>query len=240
LATFFYAHPYFFADLLGLAVVLAGFIVAGNQRQAMVIGGLGLVPLTPLAVLHQEAYWSPVRLTALPVGIEDVMFLFQTGAMAWLMSVWVFRRKLRLNPRTLPFLRRYAALAGVAGALVLVFWILGIEIMTASLATLIIISLAALALRPSLWPPAAAGAVCHTAFYFALVRFCFWVWPDFVSYWNPAHPWFRLVLGVPVGELAFALVVGGAYPLCVGYELEAVLDKRSSAERRAAARNEPN
>jgi hypothetical protein len=227
LPTILTQYPYLFAALLGLAITLAGWTVAGNQRQAMLIAGLSLVPLTPLAALYEASYWSPVRLGGQRVGIEDIVFMFHTGALIWLLSVWVFRHRVRPNPRTAQFIRRYLGLGSASVVLLLLFLYSGLDTMTSALMGVAIVGLIALFFRPQLWPLAPAGAVGYTVYYVALLNFCFWVWPDLVSYWNPANPWSYLVVGIPVGELAFAVVLGAAHPLILGFALDAVLEPRA-------------
>jgi len=229
--TFIQGHPYFFSGLLGLALALAGYSVAGNQRGAMLVAGLSLIPLAPLAALYEASYWSPVRLGGWRVGIEDVIFVFHSGAQVWLLSVWASRHRVRVNPRAAQFVRRYLGLGSLSVVLLLLCRYSGLDTTTSSLVGLAIAGLTALFLRPQLWPLAPAGAAGYTVFYVAFLNFSFWVWPDLVSYWNPANPWSRLVLGIPLGELAYAVAIGAAYRCCAAYALNAVLDREAQPVR---------
>lgn len=236
---FFNGHPYLFSGLLGLAVVFGGYIFAGNQRQAMVVSGLTLIPLAPLAVFHEAVYWSPTRLLGGPIGIEDVIFLFQAGTMTWLLSVWAFRHRIRVTLSVSQIARRAVALAALGVALLLFLLSFGLDIMTSSLVGIMIVAVGVLIWRPSLWPLAPAGALAYSTFYLLFLNFSFWIWPDLISYWNPASAWSRLVLGIPVGELAFAVVLGAAYPICMGFYLDAVLGRGGRGTSRSAVPDSP-
>ena len=217
----FYTYPYFFASLLGLAFVLVGYATAKGQRQAMLLAGLGLVPLAPLAILHEDTYWSPVRLNGGQLGVEDVLFLFQTGAMSWLLAAAITRRKIHFNVAVITMIRRHSLLAGLGVTLVLILFFWGLDIMTSSLLAIVGVALTVLTRQPHLWRLVPAGMLGYSLFYFFSIKICFWIWPDFVTYWNSGNDGLHFFYGVPAGELAFAIVVGATYPVCLGYGLDA-------------------
>ncbi len=66
---------------------------------------------------------------------------------------------------------------------------------------------------------AAAGMSCFGIAWYAAVRLFFSLWPEFALQWNPGSAWSTPVLGVPLGELAWAIVFGSYWPLFMAYVL---------------------
>jgi hypothetical protein len=64
-----------------------------------------------------------------------------------------------------------------------------------------------------------AGLAGFMVFYPLVVKLQFAVWPNYLSYWNPGGTWGTLVLGVPRGEIAWAAIMGAAWPVAIASAL---------------------
>jgi len=78
------SHPYFFANLPLLAAVCL-FLILGRRGQLArlaLYSGLACLPCSLVAVVHGN-YWRPARLGGGPIGVEDLIFTFTSGAAVW-------------------------------------------------------------------------------------------------------------------------------------------------------------
>lgn len=222
------SYPYLAATLFGLPQILFGLAVAGPQRRAMAASGVLFMPWSVGAPLF-ESYWSPARLGGLAVGIEDLLYCFQTGAATWFWCSMADRRRLTVDLRlgsvavralaaALPIAAAFAALdaAGVPGV------IRSIVVTSA----IVVVLLAAM---PHFWRIALAASAGYTSSYVVFLWEVFAIWPHAMSMWPEAGPLSDRVLGIPVGEFAFAAIGAPAHALIVAFVTRAsfVLPVRS-------------
>jgi hypothetical protein len=185
-----------------------------KHRAPMLFAGL-LNGLTgPFSALLEGRYWSPVRVGGMSAGFEDVLIGFALGSTAWGVAVWPHRHRTLHHsgiggfasrlPRPLSYLFPFVGLH-----------FLGLSWMSAFLATLLSVIIVELSLRPAMWPVALSGALLFPPLYVLYFTLVFALWPEFLLQWNPAPPWGRPVLGLPLGELVWSILFGGALPLIV-------------------------
>jgi hypothetical protein len=216
------AHPYLFATLplLVAVILLPQFAPNRDYRRAAVFSGLACLPGVLAEITYTE-YWRPVLLGGFRCGIEDLIFSYSTGALAWLTaSLWSlegctvgipsFRIALL---RSMPWV--LATTAADVG-----LWFAGLDRLTASLASSAGLLLFLLSRRVSLWSLALAGLISFTTVYMFVLKLSFAVWPNFVSYWNADAPWGTLVHGIPRGEIAWAAVFGAVWPVVIASVLD--------------------
>lgn len=217
--SFFLQYPYL-GNALGMTLVAAaGLYAFPGHRKAAVLSGLLTLPwgiLWPLALVPE--YWSP-RLTLHigRVGIEDVLWAFATGGVAWLAAVVPVqgrapaRDRARINPGR-------CALVGVVGeAVFLPLWLSGVNIMTAFVAAVVILGLVLLVIRRDLWKLAVGGGIGFGLINaFAMRATLAWC-PDYYAQ-MPAGALSGLALwGLPAEEVYWAIATGAVWPLCVRY-----------------------
>jgi hypothetical protein len=68
--------------------------------------------------------------------------------------------------------------------------------------------------------PGLGRKITYAPFYIMVVKIHFALWPSDVSYWSPVYPWGRTVLGIPSGEIAWALSFGAMWPALIGWALD--------------------
>jgi hypothetical protein len=68
-----------------MGVCLAGLWRAPHHRTPALVSAALCAPSAGFALLFVPAYWHPKLIVAIPVGVEDVLFSFANGGLAWLM-----------------------------------------------------------------------------------------------------------------------------------------------------------
>jgi len=220
-------HPYLIANLPVLLSLLACAAVARPseyKKMAWKSGWLCL-PGSFAALLHNASYWNPVRVGNGPIGIEDFLFTLTVGLLAWLLAGFPFRRRLRMEERPLLWATRlgisYAAFCVLCGCL----WLAGVESLPNTLGAGGIALVLLLLLRPDLWILAAAGSLLFTTVYLFLIKLQFAVWPNFVLQWNPNGTLGTAILGIPSGEIVFAVLFGAGMPVYMAFLFDVTIRK---------------
>jgi hypothetical protein len=167
-----------------------------------------------------EDYWHPVLLFKPPWRFEDLVYLYWTGSAAWMAAALWLRHGWVTGVRSTPAaLLRMMPLA-LATALWAALWLAGVNVITASLLAEAALLLFLLGRRRSLWRLALGGMITYTPFYILVVKIHFALWPRYVSYWIPVYPWGRTVLGIPWGEIAWALAFSAMWPVLIAWALD--------------------
>jgi hypothetical protein len=217
-------YPYFFACLFGGLIFLAIYLVAGDQKRMMIISGLMMIPLAPLAVLNNGDYWSPERLGGGALGVEDFLFSFLCGGAAWFEAVWLFRNRVTAAIESLLFIARYAWLMAVGVSTCLLGMFMGFDSLSSVLLCYSILIFILLVLRFSLWPMAVVAGLQGLIYYWVFMKIVFWIWPDFLMQWSSKNIWYENLLGVPAGELAWAATYTAVWPLIIAYASDTHLE----------------
>lgn len=216
---FLRSHPYLIANIptVLIILVLAYLIRPRAFGQLTVLAGLACVPCALIAFTFEGDYWSPVRVGGFAIGIEDVVFCFAAGALAWLGAVWPFRTRCVVALAWRVAIVRYLLLSLVGGSVFVLSYTSGQYSMTGFAGGSLLILIALIFIKRELWVLVATGVVAYTFIHVLSVRVQFWIWPDYVSYWNPTGLMGTQVMGVPVIEFAWAAVFGGVWPVIAGY-----------------------
>jgi hypothetical protein len=216
---FLKTHPYLIANLPVLFTVLLMVKLArprGYGRLSL-LSGLTCIPSSVLALLHNESYWNPVRLGGWPIGLEDVSFSFTVGAMAWLVSAFIYRRRLTMDHRWPPRIRRFLFSCVLFSGLCLCFWFAGVKSLANSLLAGVVSLTVVFYHAHNAWPLAATGIAFFTPIYILIEKIQFNIWPNFVLQWNPHDLLGNRIMGLPIGEIAWAVVFGVGWPFYIAY-----------------------
>lgn len=222
---------YLWASLIGTAVLLAVAAPFPGTRRIALFSGLLSAP-TGIFAPTFAAYWSPVRLGGGALGIEDFLFCFGSGFNLWLLvaplpvlrgvrAIWDRRR---IMHRLWPFVV-------IGSGVYLMLWVAGANPMTGLIAGLAAAGGWALLRDGRLWRIALPGAVLYPLLYAVVLQTVFAVWPEIMSVWTGSHFWERpLLLGIPLGELAWAMAAGAFWPPIVAHVLS-ITPLRAGRER---------
>jgi hypothetical protein len=220
-ATLIEAYPYFFANALGALLSLAagGLLLSRAQFRMCVLSGLLNAPCFLFMPLLERHYWRPRRFGGWILGVEDALCSFMVALMAWVVVAIALRGRLSDRIGAAGVVRRYKTASGLSVGVFLVGYGAGLDAMSALIVTCAILAVLLHVANRRAWPLAVVGICSFGIAWYAAVRLFFWLWPAFPSQWNTASMWGALVIGVPLGELTWALVFGGYWPLFMAYVL---------------------
>jgi hypothetical protein len=212
---------YLWASLIGIAVLLIVALPFPEARRIAWFSGLMSAPTGVFAPTF-TAYWNPVRLGGGALGIEDFLFCFGSGFNLWLLvaPLPALRRARAVWDRR-QILRRFWPFVLIGWGVYLPLWAGGFNPMTGLIAGLATAGGYALWACPGLWRIAVPGAILYPVLYALVLQAGFAAWPDLRAIWNGGHAWGRpFLLGTPLGELAWAVTAGAAWPPIVARMLD--------------------
>jgi hypothetical protein len=208
MSAFLARYPYFSACMLGLCFFAAIVYIYRSQRRAILISGLLAAPQALFALYLVPKYWDPVLVFDLPVGIEDILFMFLCGGMAWVEASWPFRRSLHVQFKAAR-IASGLAMAGIFAALLGVLLLkAGIQSMSIPLFIMAAWTIFLVLIRRTLWPLAVASALQSVLLYLCTLGFVKWLWPSFFSAWTWSGLSGVALWGIPVEEVAWGLAYG--------------------------------
>ena len=217
------SHPYFFANLPLFAAVFV-VLILGRRRplaRLALYSGLVCLPCSLLALMH-EGYWRPARLGGGPIGVEDPIFTFTTGALVWFCAAWPHRGDLRAPSELLSSrVAKRILLLGLPSEVVLaVLWYAGVDPMSATLLASLPLLTVLLVRRRQLWILAVAGLAFFMPVYYAVVKLQFAIFPGYPLQWNQQGSWAAAFLGLPAGEWAWAAAFAMLWPVVIASAFE--------------------
>ena len=214
-------HPYLFSELPGFATAMIAVRLTRNRdfTRAALFSGLVCVPAA-LEGPTFSGYWHPNRLGGMAIGIEDLLFAFSTGVIAWMLAAGWGLDRCATGGRSFSACARRMLPLGIQVLADLGLWMAGVDRMSASLITSLGLLLVLLAWRPELWRLSACGMATFLIQYLLQLKLVFQIWPGFLDSWNRGEPWGRLFLGMPLGEIAWAAVFGATWPVGVAIVMD--------------------
>lgn len=213
------SQPYLAANLFYLMWVIIGVFLAvpPKQRALVIISGLISIPSFPFMVLLENNYWVQNRLGGGILGIEDAICAFVVAAMVWLVIAMLFRHRIRSDISTHGVFYRYMSIAGISVFLFLMFFHIELLPMTALVLCNFIVWMLLLFFRRDLLLFSLSGMIAYGFVHFILMKTCFIFIPDFILTWNVENIWGMAILGVPLGEITWAMVYGAFWPLFIAH-----------------------
>ena len=209
-------YLYLVANLFALPMLLVFFFVAGPQRRAMAASGVVFMAWSVGAPLF-DAYWSPARIGGLPVGIEDLLYCFQSGAGVWFWGSLADRRRLIVELRLRSVATNTVMIAIPIAAGFAVLGAAGLDAITQSIIVLSVVVAVLLARAPWFWRVALAASVGCTANYILFLWALFAIWPDAAALWPATGLWTVRALGIPIGEIPIAVIGPPAHALIFAF-----------------------
>jgi hypothetical protein len=214
-------YGYLVSMLILLAICLSGMITFPKQRVGMMLSACFFAPFALGALVFVPDYWRPILVVPFPVGLEDIIFCFSVGGVAWLLAVWPQRERLRLGLETRVALVRLTACGLPCVLLSVTLRREGLPIMTNVILTMVLLAVVLLWLRPRFLSLALTGALGFSLFYFLFARAALAICP--LDYWNVGKLWGYRLFRVPLEEIVWATGHGFVWPLVMAYVLDAEL-----------------
>jgi hypothetical protein len=217
-------YPYFVGCVLGLVVLGVIVFFFRSQRRAILLSSLMATPQAFFALYLVPGYWKPKLVAVSSVGLEDLLFMFLCGGMAWVEVSWLFRRKLTPHFRTALFFRRLLGLTAFSAAPILILAAAGVKNMLVPVCVMAAWIFIFLLIRRNLWPLAAVASVQSFVLYALSLALMKVLWPHFFLSWTWSNLLRLSVWGAPVEELAWGLAYGPFWGTAMAYLLNASLD----------------
>lgn len=213
-----FRYPYMLGSLALLALFLVAFAIYREQRKLMLLSGLLSAPFSFASIMFVPDYWAPVRVVEFGTGLEDLLFSFATGGLAWLLAIGPFRQKIavRLEMRRLLLGYTLLSTAGIAAASL--SWKHGFSPMGATLLSVLALGAGLCLVRAGHLPIFFTGAIAFAAIYWMWIAAMTLVAPSFLSHWSDENLWgIRLFLGIPLEEMLWAAAFGAVWPLFMAF-----------------------
>ncbi|MGA2262295.1 MAG: hypothetical protein ABSH28_12760, partial [Acidobacteriota bacterium] len=146
------SHPYLFTNVLSLGLVLISAIHLPPACRRLILR-LGLIMMlsSTFALLFEREYWHPIRAGGWALGIEDLLFTFDSGALGCLPAIWFFRRNLVVAEQPAPKIVRLLGVAMMSLCWLTVIWLMGLSKTTSILLAHIMTAVSLRRPRFDLW-----------------------------------------------------------------------------------------
>ncbi|RPH53201.1 MAG: hypothetical protein EHM85_00065 [Desulfobacteraceae bacterium] len=215
------SQPYLAANILYLIWLVIGLflVVPLKQRMIVIVSGLISIPCFPFLVLFENNYWVQNRLGGWVLGIEDAICSFAVAAMVWLVISALFRNRISSKISMRGAFNRYISSAGISVFIFLILFSVEFLPMTALVLCNLIVWVMLIFLRRDLLLFSLSGMLAYGFVHFLLMKSCFLFIPDFILTWNAGNIWGTPVIGVPLGEIAWAMIYGAFWSLFMAHSL---------------------
>jgi hypothetical protein len=210
-------YPYLCASLVLLVFFLIAFFTQSKQRRPMLLSALFSAPYAFLSIFFVPAYWNPVRVLHLSIGIEDILFSFSNGGIVWLLATWPLRDRLILDIQIKQVFKRYLIFTASGITFWLILILSGCDPMHGAFLGIVVIIVLLLWLRIELWPLILVGMLSFGLLYFIFCSITFAMNPNFLMQWNVQSLSGNSLLGVPIEEIVWGMSFGALWPLLMGY-----------------------
>lgn len=214
-------YTYLLWSLLLLGVFILLFLATPEKREAMLVASVYSTPYAIASLMFVPEYWAPVRLGNPVIGVEDLVFSFANGGVAWWIATRTTQERVRVEFRLKRSIWRYWNCSNIGIAIAGSLWVLGVRVMPAFWVAMALMLVFFLYKHPWYWRLSMAGAIGFTAVYAVLTSAVFHLNPAFAAQWSADNLSGHVLGSVPVEEFLWAMGYGAVFPLIVAYALHA-------------------
>ncbi len=216
-----HTYPYLLLCLFLVALFIAGLIAFPVHRRLMIISGLLSIPFCFYEFAFIPEYWTPSMVGGGKLGLEDMLFSFSTGGIAWIFAAGGIRTDFVINWNLWTFIRRFAGCSLIGVGATMILWLLGLRIMTAVILCIALGIVCLLWRFPHHRNLGFYGAIGFSFIYTLLLSFMFAISPEFLLQWNSHNLSGVTLAGIPAEETFWAFSFAAIWPRFVVYVLNA-------------------
>lgn len=194
-----YNYPYLCGVLALLGICAVELAICQELRRPMLICALLSTPFSLASIACVPEYWNPAMVLPFLPGVEDIIFSFTTGGIAWFSGIWPLRRQITVDFHPTRIICRYLSVMSLGTVLFCLFRLSGLGVMSAILvsglaagAVTIVVGLP----RP-MYAISVPGVVGFTIPYTLLLSVLTRIAPQSRLQWNSDNLWGPSVLGIP-------------------------------------------
>lgn len=211
-------YPYLFTSLVLFIVSMTGYWFLSKHRRTLLISGLFSAPCSLTTFYFVPDYWHPVRLFDFTLGIEDMLFSFSTGMMAWSI-ITIRHRKIVSETTCFRVLWRYCKVLLLGLAMILLARQIPTTVMNQALIGIIIIGVILSWNRWHVLPSAILTGVMFAIFYTLFLAIIFFIFPGFSAQWNHPNLFGFSMLNIPIEECLWAFIFGTCWVIAMVFVL---------------------
>lgn len=223
-------------NLLILSLPFFLFLFAAKkQRPLILISGFLALPQALYSLILVPEYWNPKRIYGTAIGLEDFLFSFFAGGLAWFFAAGLSRINVGVHFSPSGILHRFIMTVFFAALVGIPLSFTGLQKMEVIFLVMILwaIFLQLYIKRHMLF--LASGSFFFTLCYVICFRSTLLLWPDYISFWTSANLWGLTFLKIPLEEIIWAGLFSAAWPMTVVFILQ--LDRAQSPAGMGAAPN---
>jgi hypothetical protein len=208
-------YPYLglssFLFLFSLVLILS----LPRHRKILIFSGLFSLPFSLFSIAFVPEYWNPEKIGGWIVGIEDLLFSFATGCIAWGIYCLISKKECRFNFSFFSILKRYMIVTNLCILAGIFLWLADIPIMTATIIIILIVGVILFYYHKNLWFSILLGAIGFTIFYAIIISLFYKFWPLIFFQWSTGCLSGMVILGIPIEEIIWAFVFGAVWPMFI-------------------------
>ena len=217
---FLNSHLYLFSLVIWTVIYLSGLIILRKHARIILLSSILALPQAFLGKIVVPDYWHPESIPFLGVGLEDFIFSFFSGGIVW-MGVLILSpgaRDSRIQPSL--FLQRVSFCLIFGVIVVSVLYLTGVRGIMNPFLTMVLWFILIFLYRSVYWEIAVVGALFMLVLHPLALKIGFLVFPDLLQMWSRNNFTHFSVLKVPLGELIWAFMYGGAWSASVAFFLD--------------------
>ena len=205
-------YYYLAATMVSVAVAAVLFISMPLERASMLWSGALLTPFAVVEAPLATDYWSPQRLTNGWIGVEDFLWTFVFGAIAWALTATFAGPLPSLRPINRRFATRALAIGLFGGALRFGGLFAGFSYAICTIGAQLCVAAAMVVLHPQ-WLRLVLGSGVLLLVYYAagMGLSVATLGTGFAGMWTHDGNTWPLVMGLPLAEYLWVLTFGFAW-----------------------------
>ena len=224
-------YSYLGYSLIFLLVWILFYILRPDLRRRMLIFSLIITPMGPLSeIWFLRDYWRRPTITDYPISIEDAIFAFAIGGIAYAIYKVFFNMtavQSEDQPRRGWLVIAFFVITFIP--LLLLTDLLGINSIFSSAFSLLVIAILTWMLRPDLLKPSILSGILVVVLFFLVYKAMQVIFPGAIEYWcMGCNPLGMRLLGINIEELIWDFMWGLAGSTMVEAVTGEKLQKRLS------------
>jgi hypothetical protein len=220
---FFQSYPYLVFSLFVIFVLAVLWLLYPRQRLPLLVGGLFASPQALASIELVPEYWNPEYVIELPwkIGVEDVLFNFYMGGVAWLLATCFVVGRLEVKFTLSTVISRYLYAVLFGSAIGIPLYLMGVRPIDIAFVVFGLWTVALLSFRPSLWPLAVSGLFLGAVYAAVGYRLNLLLWPRISDYFNWQALWGVSFGRIPLEEYLYFALFCPAWALTTAVMLDA-------------------
>lgn len=202
-----------------LTLYIVGIVVHFKHRKSILFASILAMPQSLYGLLVVPVYWQPERILIFGIGLEDALFSFLTGGLAWIVVLTFLKDPVLPDFIWQKLIFRFFLCILFGFIVAPVLYHCGIRDMVNPFITMIIWTLVIVAFDRKYLKLTAIGAFSFLLVYGIGFKFQILFWPSYFSFWNWENMWGLKFMEIPLEELVWAFLYGGSWSLTVAFIL---------------------